>query len=456
MPSINLYVDQIWVRLLVVALVWVVILILYKVAKSNFRGHQRIIFKFICLCYLVTYFIGTNIIFVFGESVLQAYFHILVFPTSDMQNLMVLLLGIIPFLALAFISLWPVSGSQQRAPLPTQQSSTLVDRSTSRATFATAFLVLALVLVFLGAQTPGLLVNSILLGNISGSANLYAARSQAFDGINFVQGGLIYGTLPALTAGLLEYKGPNKILARMVTAIAAILVIFLNLGLYQVAPLFAFLFILGLTQILRSSGKAIKSRHVVLGALLFLGYSFYSTLKVSGGVATVGDSLFQIILRMPIAGPYLVDMKEHYGGAITFSEYVPRLLGYHMFPEFWARGAHISMPQPSFLITWYHFGMLASFGALSLGLILPFWLSSILISSRKNFSGFQGAVLTYSLCHYVYYLFQTSHTETIVSSYGIIFPLVPYFIFAVLNGSPHPSRIRHRSPPQTRHGKPII
>lgn len=431
MSSAHLPIDQLWQRLIITALIWMMVVLLYKVANFNFTGFQKLIFRFISLSYLITHFIGTSIIFVFGEGALRAYFHSLVFPTTHAQNLTTLLLSMIPFFALTLISFLPTLSFNRQNSGFHQQNLSISYKSAPQAILTTTFFVFAIFLVLLGPNIPNLLINSILLGNINGSENLYLARTQAFNDINFVQGGLLYGTLPALTAGLLEYNGPNQFIVRMITAISGALVVFLNLGLYQIAPLFAFLFILTLTQFLRSPRKGIILRYAVFGGLVFLGYSVYSSLKVSGGLSSVTDSLLQIVMRMPVASPYLVDMKEQYASSIITSDYVPRLLGYHMFPDFMARGADISMPQPSFLVTWYHFGVLASLSAFCIALVLPFWLSKMLMKSKESFAGFQGAVLTYSLCHYAYYLFQTSHVETFVSSYGIIFPLIPYFIFLV-------------------------
>lgn len=431
MSSAHLPIDQLWQRLIIIALIWVIVVLFYKVANFNFTGFQKLIFRFICLSYLITHFIGTSIIFVFGEDALRAYFHSLVFPTTHVQNLTTLLLSIIPFVALTLISFLPASDFNKQHSAFRQRELSLADKSAPQAILITAFLVFVIFLIFLGNNIPSLFINSILLGNISGSENLYLARAQAFDNINFIQGGLLYGTLPALTAGLLEYKGKNKLFVRIITAIIAAFVVFLNLGLYQIAPLFAFFFILTIIQFLRSPRKGIVLRYAVLGGLIFAGYSVYSSLKVSGGLSSAVDSLLQIVMRMPVASPYLVDMKEQYASSIITSDYVPRLLGYHMFPDFMARGADISMPQPSFLVTWYHFGVLASLSLFCIALVLPFWMSKILMKSQESFVGFQGAVLTYSLCHYAYYLFQTSHVETFVSSYGIIFPLIPYFIFLV-------------------------
>jgi hypothetical protein len=431
MSSTHLPIDQFWQRLIIIALIWVTVVLLYKVSNFNFTGFQKLIFRFIFLSYLITHFVGTSIIFVFGEDALRAYFHSLVFPTTHVQNLTTLLLSMIPFFALTLVSFLPISNFKTSDFSFHQKALSRTERSALQAILVTTFFVFLLFLSLLGTRISDLLVNSILLGNISGSENLYLARTQAFDNINFVQGGLLYGTLPALTAGLLEYNGPKKFIVRMITATTGALVVFLNLGLYQIAPLFAFLFILTLTQLLRSPRKGIILRYATLGGLVFLGYSVYSSLKVTGGLSSVADSLLQIVMRMPVASPYLVDMKAQYAGSIVTSDYVPRLLGYHMFPDFMARGADISMPQPSFLVTWYHFGALASLSVFCIALILPFWLSKILMKSTRGFAGFQGAVLTYSLCHYAYYLFQTSHVETFVSSYGIIFPLIPYFIFSV-------------------------
>jgi hypothetical protein len=433
MSGAYLPIDQLWQRLIIIVLLWAIVLIFYKIANYNFTGFQRIIYRFICLSYLITHFIGANIIFLFGEDALRAYFHTILFPTTHAQNLTTVLLGIIPFISLMLVSFLSVSGSRQQNTALSEQKSNVSVSPKPQSILTTAVFVFILFFILLGSKIPVLLANSILLGNISGSENLYLARAQAFNDINSIQGGLLYGTLPALTAGLIEYKGPNNFLVKIITIIAGALVVFLNLGLYQIAPLFAFLFILSLTQFLRSPRKGVMIRYAILGGILFFGYSVYSSLKISGGLSSVGDSLFQIVMRMPIASPYLVDMKEQYAGSIVASDYVPRLLGYHMFPDFIARDADISMPQPSFLVTWYQFGVLASLLAFCIALVPPFWASKTLMKSQEKFAGFQGAVLTYSLCHYAYYLFQTSHVETFVSSYGVIYPLVPFFTYLVIN-----------------------
>lgn len=433
MSSIGLPLDHFWIRLFIAAMLWTILSILYKFANQNFRGVQGVLFKFTCLSYLITYFIGATAIFVFGEAALAAYFHTLVFPTSHAQNLTVFLLGAIPFSTLAIISFLLNSRVEGRTNATHTQPSYFADRRTTRRVLATAFLVIAPALILLGQDIPKLIINSVSLGDISGLRNLYLARGAALDNFNFVQAGLLYGALPALAAGLMQYDGPKSIFIRLAAIFVTALLIILNLGLFQVAPLFAFLLILSIMKYLGSSHRIFNFRYLLVGGFLFLIYSIYASLKVSGSVNSAGDLLLQIFMRMPVASPYLVDMKQQYAGSVLASDYVPRLLGYHMFPGIRSVGGHISMPQPSFLVTWYHFGVLASLSAFFVALLLPFWLSKALVTGREAPGGFQRAVLTYSLCHYIYYLFQTSHNETIISSYGIIFPLIPYIIFSVLS-----------------------
>jgi hypothetical protein len=340
-------------------------------------------------------------------------------------------LSLIPFLVLILIPALPIFKFRRSSATVDGKHALGIDHSPFSSTILTVFLVLAFSAIVMENTTGRLLVGSLSLTESTGARSLYEARSSAMSGMNFLQGGVLYGTLPSLTTGLLLYSGRHAGLMRIPTYFCLVLTVLLNLGLQQTAPLFAFAFIYVSVNIFLGVNSLLSIKSAVFFGFSFAGYIFYSSIKATQEAPSMLVYLYEIVMRMPVAGPYLVSMRDSSAGNITVQDYIPRDLGWYMFPEF-ASSDRIAMPQPAFMETWYLFGVIGSILLLLASIIFAFFLIRYLSVGPISNSGFVSATATYSLFHYVYYTFQTGHLEVLISSYAFVFPLLPTLVFVGL------------------------
>lgn len=401
---------------------------LLKIPNRQLKGKQSALFKFILWSYTFTYFTGSSIIYLFGQRALDLYFGIAPFTLRDSDIETFFFLSLIPFIALILIPVLPIFKLGRSSTTFDGKHAGVINHSPFSSTILTVFLVLALSASIMGGATIRLLVGSLSLTESTGARSLYEARSSAMSGLSFLQGGVLYGTLPSLTTGLLLYSGRHAWLMRIPTYFCLVLTILLNLGLQQTAPLFAFAFIYVSLNILMGANSLLSFRTAVFFVISFVGYVFYSSIKATREASSIPFYFLEIVMRMPIAGPYLVSMRDSSAGNITSQDYIPRDLGWYMFPEF-ASSDRIAMPQPAFMETWYVFGVIASIFLLIVSIIFAFFLIRYLSVGPSSNSGFVSVTTTYSLFHYVYYTFQTGHLEVLVSSYAFLFPLLPTLVF---------------------------
>jgi hypothetical protein len=426
--------NQFGIRLVIIFTVWTVLAVLIRLADSRLFHSQKLVFRFTIFAYSLTYFFGASIIFLLGETALALYFDQVVFSTQDVINAKLFLLGLIPFGVVLVIAWLPRINFGRRglgnSPL---QNNLRLQTSSFAITFVTVCIIVIITMAVLRGYFSVLLGNALSFGSLTSVSGLYVARTASMSQLNFIQAGILYGMLPSMLAGLVFYKGRYIFIIRAIAFAIIIIFIILNLGLFQIGPISTAFLILILIRMLTTGRSLLHWRYIAVGTTVFAMYSAYSLIKSSTGDSTIISSIFDIVMRMPVAGPYLVDLKVNYPGSVSATDYVPMILGYYMFPELAARNAHISMPQPSFLITWYYYGVVLSATFLLLALMLPFWLSRVFIFSTNSRMDFAQVTLIYSLFHYVYYTFQTSHFETFISSYGVIFPLLPSVIYMFLH-----------------------
>ena len=163
----------------------ILLFILLRQAGRRFHGSHKVVFQFIIFAYLMTYYIGACVIFVFGEDALLLYFSPGIYLSSTSDNAKLFFLCQIPFFVAIAISL--IFGSRFNRELQHAHLQITRQESSFGATFLTAIITITFSLAVLGNQIPGLLENSLSFGNILDVGTLYFARGQAFSNINFVR-----------------------------------------------------------------------------------------------------------------------------------------------------------------------------------------------------------------------------------------------------------------------------
>ncbi|GHE04522.1 hypothetical protein U879_03490 [Defluviimonas sp. 20V17] len=423
---------EFWIRLLILLSVGTGLAVTLRLADRRFQQAQKLVFRFTIFSYSLTYFLGICMIFLLENTAFSLYFSKVVFFTRGSVNFRIFFLSLIPFVCLLAVA-WLPRIRLRRAGTPKARR----QWSSFAVTFLTAGMTLFTCAGFVGGDFPMLLGNTLSFGNISGIGALYQLRFQATSQLHTIEAGIMYGTLPALMTGLLLYEGRYVPIMRVFAAVTGLAVVIMNLGLFQVAPLMTIVLLYVMTRALISDWSVFNWRNVAIGSAFLTVYSAYSLIKSSGGGISFFSTLFDIMMRMPVAGPYLVQMKLENPGTVNSATYLPQALGYYMFPEIAASNSHISMPQPSFMVSWFYDGTMMSAVLMFLALLLPFWFARFLMSSisARNVGQptFPQTTLVYSLFHYIYYLFQTSHFETFVSSYSVIFPLMPAAVYLALS-----------------------
>ncbi|MEM9141008.1 MAG: hypothetical protein AAGB15_14370, partial [Pseudomonadota bacterium] len=277
-------------------------------------------------------------------------------------------------------------------------------------------------------------------GGIGGIVQLYEMREAVFSTIRFHESGVLYGTLPALSAVLLFYKGRNQQVVRVIAVLIAFLTIILNLGMFQIAPISAFVLIVIFMHLHLAGNRSIDVRRVALFFGIFVLFGIYNAMKADGANFQQFSVFVDVLLRMPSATPYLFEMKTISDAALPPGSSLPTELGLFMFPGQDALQGFIAMPQPAYLVDWFESGPAFSFVMQLVALLIPGWLARVFVSGMRTQMDFMGVCVIYAIAHYIYYILQTGYQDLLLSGYSIFFPLLPLIVYALINGLVRPMR----------------
>lgn len=385
--------------------------------RRSFPAGIRLAFDFCMALYLVTFHAGSSWLFVFQDAAIHAYFGGALAPADNVPYGGLLMLSTLPLLVVP-VAAWTVHRLVGRLPRKVN-----AEPPREAALWLGVALALAIVLAFTGELIPNLVGASLTqFGSTSTLGELYARRRESFEALNSIQAGLIYSTLPACSALLLFHGTSHSVAARLAGAALAVVAVLANIGLFQVGPLLAFGLMCALCMIVRYRER-IRLRHaVVVTAAVMSLLGSYLAMKGSERDDNVSVPL-QVMLRMPVALPYLFQMAREDPQAVAASSALPFDLGEFMFPELRTRERFVAMPQPSHVNAWFQSGALALMatlfvvgGCVALG---GRWLHRSMRAGAKSMSA------SIALAPLLYYVFQVTLTEVLLSSYGMLYVSLP-------------------------------
>lgn len=436
--------ELVVLRALVLAVLAVVCGVVVQGCRRQLDVGPRLALDFTLVLYLLTFFVGSAWLFVYQAAAIDSYFSgAMTAPRVDYGAL--LALAAAPLLVLPIGAVLATRGFAQggRAAVPVRPVHT-----------AAVWIGVGIALVIAFAVAGGSM--RVLLGNAtsdltsaSGLVEIYARRRELFESLSSLQGGVLYGTLPACAALLLFQEGRLRWLNRAVGAAVAALAVLVNAGLFQIGPVLVFGLMCVFCLVARHRNRIRARDLLALGAAGMLLLGGYLSLKTTEREQELGVAL-QVSMRMPIALPYLFEMAENEPRMLERSDSLPHDLGEYMFPEFAGVERFVAMPQPSFVSAFFSDGVLAALATL-LGIVALIVAGGALLqrAMAQGRSQFVAVVLGPTL----YYAFQIDLAQVLISSYGAVYVALPVVVALAADGVLQ--GLRPIAPPVSRDPEPL-
>lgn len=405
--------EELILHYVVLAISTLMLLVLWKRLWRDLGTGSRIVLGFTLGMYALTYLGGTILLFIGREALIEHYYSGALRAPNATPYGALLTLAALP-IPVVSLSLW-LFRRRRRVVLP--------DPDNGRDGGWSDRLAVVMTMGFALFLTRGLvaeLMENALSGiaETGGLVDLYARRMATFETMSALQGGMVYGTIPACAAMLLFQRSS---LWRYLGAGIAALALVLNIGLFQIGPLLVF-GLTALTSWLLLSNPRQFRQTLVIAAIIGCGlFVLYQGLK---GDAS-GTVLTHLLLRMPIGLPYLWEYSQIAPLELVASSSLSHDLGEYMFPELRRFERFVAMPQPAFVAAYFQYGPAASvallclvgFGVALVGRLLDrFW-------QRRH-----RVWIAVAFTPAMYYVFQVSLTEVLLSSYSFVFSVLPVVI----------------------------
>jgi hypothetical protein len=410
-------------RLLALAL-WVPMLAVFvmRCRRMLARG-QQLALDFSLAMYTLTFYAGVCALFVGRNFLVDAYFNGVLSPPSRTPFGALLLIASLPYFVLPVLlallhRIWPPGKLREIAPA-----------AAPRASIGPLACVVGVTLALLPVAWmnrdlfPTLLANSLALDDTSGLVELYAKRRELFESLSAMQAGMLYGTLPA-AAALLLFGPPSPFgIVRVLGLALAVLAVLVNVGLFQIGPVLAFGLMLLLCALFRWQSCIRWPQLVAFGLCGLLVFGAYESLKSrdDGGAMPA----LQILLRMPIALPFLWQFHDESPRDVVRSDSLPHDLGEFMFPELRGPERFVAMPQPGFIEAYFQEGLSLSLIVLAVTALIAFIGGQALDHCRHRGDQLRGSFVAIVLAPALYYAFQVGVIDAVISSYGVLWVALP-------------------------------
>jgi hypothetical protein len=405
--------GELFLEYIILAYSAIIMLVLWKPLWRNLGAGTRIVFGFTLGMYALSYLAGVLLLFVGREALIDKYYSGALPAPHATPYSVLLTIAVLP-LPVVSLSIW-LFHRRGKALIIDQHDGRDGDWSDRYAVLITIGLALFLTRGIL-AELMANALNGIT--QTGGLIDLYARRMATFEALSTLQGGMIYGSIPACAALLLFQ---NKSVWRYFGIIVTALTLLLNIGLFQIGPILAFGLTILLIWLLLSKPNQ-SGRKLIIAFMTGFGiFSLYQGLKGDSS----GQILTHLLLRMPIALPYLWEYSQVSPLEIAASDSLSHDLGEFMFPELRRLERFVAMPQPAFIAAYFQYGLTASIVLLFLigiGLAL---IGQMLDRSRQRR---QRVWIAVSFTPVMYYLFQVDIANALISSYSFIFSLLPVAI----------------------------
>lgn len=392
----------------------------WMVARRRLHPAHRLPLDYMLSMFSITYALGCCALFLFQTDYLYRFYGAGAFLPNRTSFSLILVLTLAPYLVIPWTVTFMASVSQPKFLVRTKAATRAPAIRNDALVFAVAAILLASLVLL--APVAGTLASNALndLFATTSAASLYEQRQSVFENVSFVQGGIIYSVLPALSAILLFWRGPSPWLERAMGSAVAIIAVIMNLGMFQIGPTLSFLLTCGFCYAVGRQGRLNVVAIATVGTLMLILLFLYSLIKVTGNQLSQAE-LF--IMRLPIPLPYLIQMSGEYPNAMSSYYSLPFELGQYMFPELRTAQGFVAMPQPAYVDAWFTYNPLFS--------ILVMMFISLLVTifgNKFRKYGFDHKDDNQRLILWavvaapaLYYAFQVDILALFVSSYSITF-----------------------------------
>jgi hypothetical protein len=427
------------------------VLALYGLCAGVFLSCHRALTSGIRLClsfslamYVFTFHAGCAWLFVWRDSAIGEYFDgAMNIPEVNWEILLItasLPLFFIPLVVLCLSQFFlSKRGREIRHPVK------------ASAIWGGVVLALAIWVASSGHLVIPLFENSLSdLTSTSGLLDLYTRRREQLGALSSFQAGFLYSTVPACATVLLFIGGSRRWVGRVIGILLAVVAIILNAGLFQIGPILAF-GLMVVFCVLAQRERGIPLRQVLtFGVVGLMVFGAYLSLKDTGRTKET-PVVLELALRMPIALPYLFQMSQERPHLVNETDSLPHELGEFMFPEFAGLGRFVAMPQPAFVSSWFQWGPgAAALTLAAIGLLISVG-GRLLDLARSDVSGRYVVLVAVGIAAPLYYSFQVTLIDVLVSSYGLIYVGLPSLLVVGVNYGLRilgaPLRRARRAPP---------
>jgi|CXWL01.1.fsa_nt_gi hypothetical protein len=398
----------------------------WATARRRLHPAHRLSLDYMLSMFSITYALGGCVLFLFQADYLYRFYGAGAFLPNRTSFSLILVLTLAPYLVIPWTVTFMASVSRPKFLAHARAGIRAPAIRNDALIFASAAILMGS-LVLLAPVVGTLASNAVNdLFATTSAASLYEQRQSVFENVSFVQGGIIYSVLPALSAILLFWRGPSPWLERATGSAVAIIAVIMNLGMFQIGPTLSFLLTCGFCYAVSRQGRLNVVAIATVGTLMLILLFLYSLIKVTGNQLSQAE-LF--IMRLPIPLPYLIQMSGEYPNALSPHYSLPFELGQYMFPELRAAQGFVAMPQPSYIDAWFTYSPLFSIFVM---LFISFLVTAFGNKFRRY--GFDKGGDNQRLILWVvvaapalYYAFQVDILALFVSSYSISFAAISSF-----------------------------
>jgi hypothetical protein len=389
----------------------------------------RLPIDFALALYFITFAIGCCLLYLFGTEYLFYIFGAGQFlPSRTSYDLVLAIavapLAVVPWMTLAFDRLIRLRSPTAGPRLQVAEFAMWVG---TMGTFLISLVVLA--------PVAGSLLSNAVIGmqNTVNLFQLYEQRRDTFNSISWLQGGIIYTTLPAIATILLFWPTKDRKVTLTVGAVIGITALLLNVGTFQIGPTLAFVLTYAFCFVAVSGGRIDLRRIALPGLFGIVLLGVYSIVKTSGYQV---DPVQAYLLRLPAALPYLVQYAGEQPGAVQNSDFTLTFdLARYMYPELVQYAGWIATPQPAFVDAYFTFNIFVAAAVLALislfiVIIGRIFMSSWVVGQKSSPMVIFTAVLA---TPFLYYSFQVDFMSLFNSAFSALFALPPILATLFVN-----------------------
>lgn len=416
-------------RVLILLVVLATLGVNYFIVRRKLSYPVRLPLDFALGMYLITFAIGCFLLYLFGTEYLFYVFGYGQFlPSRTSYDLVLTVsiapLAVVPWMTLAVDRLFPLGRGAARLRIQVADLSMWVG--------VLGTFIICMIMLF---PVAGSLLSNAIVGmqNTADLSQLYQQRRDTFNSVTWLQGGIIYTTLPTIATILFFWPTNHRKINIAFGVFVGIMAILLNVGTFQIGPALSFVLTYAFCFVAVSGGR-VELRKIALPVLFgSLVLAAYSVVKASGYDV---DPVQAYLLRLPAALPYLIQFASEQPGAVQGDSFTLAFdLALYMYPDLVQYAGWVATPQPAFVDAYFTFNILAAAIVLAMISIFIVATSRFLASSWMVGEHNSPLVIFTSViaAPTLYYSFQVDFMSLFNSAYSALFALPPIIVILLVN-----------------------